>query len=142
ETASDAAPALVGLGMSVLDLVQIVEEFPAAGGVTRLLGSTTMGGGPVPTALCTAARLGIRTALVDRVGDDWRGRLLREEYERFGVGTECLLHERGRRSTLGTVLVRQRDAERHLLYDEGDFAPLGEDELPRGLLEGCRILHL
>jgi sugar/nucleoside kinase (ribokinase family) len=38
--------------------------------------------------------------------------------------------------------VRKGDGERHLLYEEGDFTPFSSDELPRGLLESCRILHL
>lgn len=138
----DRAPEIVGLGMSVLDLVQVVEAFPPDGGVTRVLESALMGGGPVPTALCAASRFGATTAILDRVGDDWRGRLLRADYERFGVSVEHLLHEEGGTSTLGTVLVRQSDGERHLLYDEGDIAPLGGDELPSGLLSRCRVLHL
>lgn len=128
--------------MSVLDLVQIVEAFPSGGGVSRVLASTLMGGGPVPTALCAASRLGIGCTIVDRIGDDWRGDLLLTDYQKHGVDTSALLREPGKRSTLGTVLVRQSDGERHLLYDEGDFTPLGFSELPRPLLETCRILHL
>ncbi len=136
------APEIVGLGMSVLDLVQVVEAFPHEGGVTRVLEAAMMGGGPVPTALCAAARCGAKTAILDRVGDDWRGRLLREDYERFGVSTEHLHHESGRRSPFGTVLVRKADGERHLIYDEGDFTPLAGSELPREWLSRCRLLHL
>lgn len=128
--------------MSVLDLVQVVEVFPADGGVTRVLESTMMGGGPVPTALCAAARLGARCTILDRVGDDWRGDLIRADYEKHGVVTEHLQRESGKRSTLGSVLVRRSDGERHLLYDEGDFTPLSSEELPRELLEACGILHL
>jgi len=135
-------PEIVGLGMSVLDLVQVVESFPSAGGVTRVEASVLAGGGPVPTALCAASRLGARTAILDRVGGDWRGRLLLADYERFGVATEFLHLEPGRRSTLGTVLVRRSDGERHLLYEEGDFTPLAAEELPQELLSNCRILHL
>lgn len=128
--------------MSVLDLVQIVEDFPSEGGVTRVLASTLMGGGPVPTALCAASRLGTDCTIVDRIGDDWRGDLLLADYQKHGVDTTDLLREPGKRSTLGTVLVRQSDGERHLLYDEGDFTPLGFPDLPLPLLETCRILHL
>lgn len=140
--ARDPVPEIVGLGMSVLDLIQVVDAFPREGGVTRVLESRTMGGGPVPTALCAASRLGARTAILDRIGDDWRGQLIREDYERFGVSTGFLAIESGKCSTLGNVLVRKGDGERHLLYEEGDFTPFSSDELPRGLLESCRILHL
>jgi sulfofructose kinase len=128
--------------MSVLDLVQLVEVFPSAGGVTRVLDSTLMGGGPVPTALCAAARLGSACTVLDRLGDDWRGDLILADYERHGVDSSFLLREPGKRCTFGTVLVRRSDGERHLLYDEGDFTPLEFSELPRSLLETCRVLHL
>lgn len=138
----DPAPQIVGLGMSVLDLLQVVEAFPAAGGVTRVEASALMGGGPVPTALCAASRFGTRAAILDRIGDDWRGARLREDYERHGVITDQLLTERGGRSPQGTVLVRRGDGERHLLYEEGDTRPLAAEELPDGLLERCAVLHL
>lgn len=137
-----AAPLLVGLGMSVLDLIQVVEEFPCEGGVTRVLQSAMMGGGPVPTALCAASRLGARTVILDRTGDDWRGGGIRDDYVRHGVDVTFLEQEKGRRSTFGTVLVRRRDGERHLLFDEGDFTPLSDDEIPGAILDHCRILHL
>ncbi|HRQ90889.1 MAG TPA: PfkB family carbohydrate kinase, partial [Bacteroidia bacterium] len=136
------APRIVGLGMSVLDLVQVVDEFPGGEGVTRVRESVLMGGGPVPTALCAASRLGASAAILDRIGDDWRANRILDDYHRFGVCTRHLQREPGRRSTSGTVLVRARDGERHLLYDEGDFTPLSAEELPTDLLAGCRILHL
>lgn len=133
---------ILGLGMSILDSIQVVEAFPAASGVTRVICSTMMGGGPVPTALCAASRLGVKTAVIDRVGDDWRGERIRADYERFGVETSHLISEPGRRSSLGTVLVRASDGERHLLFEEGDFTPLSATELPREALAACRLLHL
>jgi len=140
--ARESAPDVIGLGMSVLDLVQVVEQFPAGEGVTRVKDSVLMGGGPVPTALCAASRLGAKTAILDRIGDDWRGQLILSDYERFGVSTAHLLRERGKRSSFGTVLVRRSDGERHLLFEEGDFSPFAMHDLPRNLLESCRILHL
>jgi sulfofructose kinase len=133
---------LLGLGMSVLDSIQIVESFPATGGVTKVLTSAMMGGGPVPTALCAAARFGVTSGIIDRIGDDWRGDRIEEDYRRFGVSTSHLIRESGCRSSFGSVLVRQSDGERHLLFEEGDFTPLAVEDLPRTALAECRILHL
>lgn len=140
--AREATPGIAGLGMSVLDLMQVVEAFPDAGGVSRVLESAMMGGGPVPTALCAAARYGVPAVILDRLGGDWKEGLLRADYAKFGVETRHLLQEPGRTNTLGTVLVRQGDGERHLIYDEGDTTPLGIGELPPGVLASCHILHL
>ena len=140
--ARGTVPGIVGLGMSVLDLVQVVDAFPDGVGVSPVLDSVMMGGGPVPTALCAASRFGASCAIIDRIGNDWKGDLVRADYERFGVDPSYLLHEAGRKTTLGTVLVRRGDGERHLIYDEGDFTPLSARELPSDLLTECRILHL
>lgn len=133
---------LLGLGMSILDSVQVIDRFPSDSGVTRILNSVLMGGGPVPTALCAAARLGARTAILDRIGSDWRADRIVEDYRKFGVDTRYLLNEEGRTSSFGTVLVRKSDGERHLLFEEGDFTPLESSELPREALASCRVLHL
>lgn len=133
---------ICGLGMSMVDLIQVVEEFPNGGGVTETLKSTLMGGGPVPTALCTAGRLGAKVAIIDRIGDDWRGQQVRQEYTNFRVDTENLILEANKSTTLGSVLVRQRDGERHVVFSPGDFTPLATEELPLSLLDSAKILHL
>ncbi|MCG8600676.1 MAG: PfkB family carbohydrate kinase [Verrucomicrobiales bacterium] len=133
---------ILGIGMSMIDTIQVVEEFPSGSGVTEVLDSVTMGGGPVPTALCAAACQGASCGIIDRVGDDWRGNLIRKEYERFGVDTPFLQLQTDRSSTFGTVLVRKRDGERHVVFYRGDFDELEESELPEVALQRCRILHL
>src|SRR5690606_10196776 len=75
---------LLGLGMSVLDSIHLIDDFPHGAGVSRVLGSSLMGGGPVPTALCAASRLGAEATILDRIGDDWRGERIRADYEKFG----------------------------------------------------------
>lgn len=133
---------ILGIGMSMIDSIQQIEEFPSGTGVTEVRASALMGGGPVPTALCAASRLGAKTGIIDRVGADWRGRMIREDYGRFGVDTKFLQLEKDRTSSFGIVLVRIRDGERHIVFHRGDFSELKEDELPEQSLKGCRILHL
>lgn len=133
---------ILGIGMSMMDSIQLVEEFPAGTGVTEVSESALMGGGPVPTALCSAARLGASAAIIDRVGDDWRGDLIRTDYHHFGVDTTYLELEEGETSSLGIVLVRKRDGERHIVFQKGSFHELASDELPVEALRSCRILHL
>lgn len=133
---------LLGIGMSILDDLQVVEEFPSTTGVTEVKEAALMGGGPVPTALCAAARLGATAAIIDRVGDDWKGEHIRKDFERFGVGTRFLEVERGRTSSFGTILVRRRDGERHILFQEGSSTQMETRELPVDALRRCHILHL
>lgn len=133
---------IVGLGMSMIDLLQVVGEFPDRAGVTEVTQSRLMGGGPVPTALCAASRLGASAAIVDRIGADWRGDLVASEYGRYGVDHTHLILEEGKTTTFGLVLVRERDGERHVVFSPGDFSPLEFHELPRGVIQSAKILHL
>lgn len=139
---SDKAFDLIGLGMSVVDIIQLVPDFPKSGGVTEAPEIKLLGGGPVPTALCTASRLGARVAVIDRIGSDWQGELIRQEYQQYGVQTENLMLEPERTSTVANVLVRESDGERHIIFSKGNFTPLTESELPKDVLQSCRVLHL
>lgn len=141
---SPDAPAfdLVGIGMSTIDLLKVVEEFPEGEGVTEVIESRLQGGGPVPTALVTAAKLGAKAAVVDRIGADWRGDLVVHEYRAAGVDTRYLEREPERQTTFGAVLVRQRDGARHVVFSPGDFTPLSIDEMPLDAIKKAKVLHL
>lgn len=145
DDAITSAPKLfdvVGLGVSTLDLVMVVDDFPAHEQVQRAESSLVQGGGPVATALVTLARLGCRTAMIDKLGDDWRGRLIAEEFEREGVSTDCLALAQGHTSSIASVLVRKRDAARTIVYSPGDAPELLPHEIPRQAISDARILHL
>jgi len=133
---------IVGIGMSALDSLHSVEEFPSAGGITELAGGFLSGGGPVPTALCAAARLGAACAIVERLGGDWRGDFLVADYRRHGVSVEHLSREADASTAAATVLVRRRDGERHVLFERGTATEIRPEELPREALRRCRFLHL
>ncbi|MCP4516108.1 MAG: carbohydrate kinase, partial [Delftia sp.] len=95
---------VVGLGVSALDVVGRVDHFPAQEEVQRALEMTVQGGGPVATALVALARLGARVAMVDVVGDDWRGELILDEFRREGVHIDHVRQAAGCSSALACVL--------------------------------------
>jgi sulfofructose kinase len=133
---------VIGLGVSTLDLVMVVDDFPQDEGVQRAQASALQGGGPVATAMVALARLGARTAMVDRVGDDWRGRLVVEEFEREGVSVECLQRAPNRSSSIASILVRKEDGARTIVYSPGDVEELSAADIPEGLIASAKILHL
>ena len=61
---------VIGLGVSTLDILSLVEAFPSGDGVQRARAVAVQGGGPVSTAIVTAAALGARTAMIDEIGDE------------------------------------------------------------------------
>ncbi|KJK56141.1 ribokinase [Saccharothrix sp. ST-888] len=82
---------LLVVGSANADLVIGVERRPAAG--ETVLGSelAVHPGGKGANQAVAAARLGARTALLARVGDDGHGRLLRDSLDRAGVDTAWVL---------------------------------------------------
>ncbi|MYW65920.1 ribokinase [Streptomyces sp. SID8379] len=82
---------LLVVGSANADLVVGVERRPGAG--ETVLGSDLVvhPGGKGANQAVAAARLGARTALLARVGDDGHGKLLRESMESAGVDTSGVL---------------------------------------------------
>lgn len=133
---------VIGLGVSTLDIVTLVDHFPAGEEVQRAHDMTLQGGGPVATAIVALARLGARCAMLDLLADDWRGRLILDEYRREGVSTEFLHVVEGCASAVACVLVEKNSAARTIAYLPGTTPDLSPSMLPRQAIESCRILHL
>lgn len=133
---------VVGLGVSTLDLMMLVDELPGQELVQRAQSSLLQGGGPVATAMVALARLGCRTAMLDKVGDDWRGKLIVEEFQREKVATAHLMVAQGRSSSIASILVRKRDGARTITYAPGDAGELSTAELPEEVIAASRIIHL
>ncbi len=133
---------VVGLGVSTVDVVSLVDHFPASEEVQRAIDMVVDGGGPVATAMVTLARLGARAAMFDSIGDDWRGTLIREEFQRAGVMTEHIKQNAGFTSSTATILVRKNDGHRTILYSPGSAPELSPTDVPRALVESAKILHV
>ena len=133
---------VIGLGVSVLDVVSLVDHFPAQEEVQRAIEMTVQGGGPVATAIVTLARLGAKTAMVDVIGDDWRGALIRDEYHQAGVSTEYIQVNQEHISAMACVLVHKNTGARTIVYKHSPGTVLSPMDLPRSAIESCRYLHI
>ena len=133
---------VVGLGVSTVDLLMQVEHLPAEEEILRAEGFSVQGGGPVATAIVALARLGARTAMIDAVGDDWRGRLIRDEFAREGVSTDLLLLRPGCTSATAVVLVQRRSGKRTIVWSPGTAPELSVDEVPWPAIEQATYLHV
>ena len=81
------APHVVVIGSVNMDLVATAQRLPAPGETVLARGALASApGGKGANQAVAAARLGARTSLIARVGDDEHGRVLRAGLEREGVG--------------------------------------------------------
>ena len=133
---------VIGLGVSTLDVVALVDHFPAQDEVQRALAVTIQGGGPVATALVTLARLGAKVAMLDVLGDDWRGSLIRDEFQHEGICTSYLKLAEGHTSSIASIWVRQDDGARSIAYAPGSAPELSATDISRDVIASARFLHL
>ncbi|MBA2933535.1 5-dehydro-2-deoxygluconokinase [Sphingomonas sp. CGMCC 1.13654] len=100
-----------------------------------------LGGSPANTAV-GGARLGLRTALLTRVGDDHMGRFLREQLTREGVETAGVLTDRERLTALVLLGIRDPDSFPLVFYRENcaDMALCTEDIDPALLTRADALL--
>jgi sulfofructose kinase len=120
----------------------VVDQFPRQEVVQCAHQSILEGGGPVATAMVTLARLGARTAMIDQVGEDWRGKLIVEQLNREGVSTEHVTFAENRSSSIASILVRREDGARTISYAPGDVEELVPSQLLADVISSANILHL
>jgi sulfofructose kinase len=131
---------VVGIGHATVDLLGVVPRYPQRDSKNELLEYSRQGGGPVATALCAAAALGIPATFVGKVGDDEHGRAILSGLREFGVDCERVVVARGATSPTSFVVVDRESASRTIFYTRGNLPPLGAGELDLAVLDGARVL--
>ena len=130
---------VVVVGDVMTDVVARVDDPLALGSDTAADVVTRQGGAGANVAAWLAER-GLEVALVGRVGADPFGREAAEVLARGGV--RPLLAVDPVRATGTCVVLVGRDGERTMLPDAGANSGLCPDDVPAGLLEGARHLHV
>jgi sugar/nucleoside kinase (ribokinase family) len=133
---------VIGLGASTVDILSLVDHFPCREEVQEAQEITVQGGGPVATAMVTLARLGARTALLDVIGDDWRGDVILNEFRRDGVCTDHLRRVAGATSATASVLVRQGDGARTIVFYPSTAPALAAADVSNQVIASAKILHV
>lgn len=128
---------IICIGRSGVDLYgqQIGGRLEDMGGFAKYVG-----GSPTNTSI-GAARLGLKSALLARVGDEHMGRFIRETLEKEGVDTSNVITDSERLTAL--VLLGIQDEERFplIFYRENcaDMA-LCEDDIDPEFINRCRAV--
>lgn len=133
---------MIGIGVSTLDIVSLVDRFPATEMVQQSKETTILGGGPVATAIVTLAKLGARTAMLDVLGDDWRGLLILQEFLNYGVSVAYVHTSTGCTSSMATVIVRKGDGDRSIIFTPGSAPDLSQDDISLEIISSSKILHM
>ncbi|MGZ6315899.1 MAG: carbohydrate kinase family protein [Anaerolineales bacterium] len=133
---------VIGIGASTVDILSLVEHLPAEDENMRALEISVQGGGPVATAMVTLARLGASTAMVDAIGDDWRGTRIREEFQQEGVDVSYLKVGKGWTSPTSCILVKKDNGARSIVWSPGSAPELSAADVDAAMIESAKILHV
>ena len=99
-------------------------------------------GGAPCNVLAMLQKLSHRTAFIGKVGSDGFGTQLRQTAKEAGIGVNHLLNDPTVHTTLAIVHTKPGgDRDFSFYRNPGADMMLREDELPRSLLEDCRIFH-
>lgn len=133
---------IVGIGASTLDRFIVVDHFPTRREVQPALSTTTDGGGPVATALATAGKYGVSTAMIDRIGDDMVGHYILKDFRKYNVNTEAIQVDANAISGTATILVKATTGERAVFFERSTAHEPEFFESYRTLIESSAILHI
>jgi len=141
-----SAGIIVGIGTVVVDDVVELDRFPEPDSKAPIRARWRQVGGPVPTALVAAARLGSSCAFAGKWADDPEGAFVAADLEREGIDTRLCERASASGSAQGEachtgfaqVWVDRERGGRNIAFSRGQFPPLAPFELPAG----TRLLHL
>lgn len=131
---------IVGIGANVFDALYNIPTYPTEDTKMRATASSFAGGGPVGTGLVAAAKLGASAAYIGVLSDDNGGRFLKEDFEKYGVGTEHIRVLPGYRSFASVLWLCADTATRTCVFDKGDLPALVLDEAQKKAIESASLL--
>lgn len=132
----------VGLGVNAVDFLSMLDPYPQLDDKVDVVKSSIQGGGPVPTAMVTLARLGAKVAYVGKVGDDADGELVRWQLEKEGVDTRWVVVDKKIKTSKAYIWVDKGTGKRTVALDRDKKNRLSENDL--GFLKSIstKFLHL
>jgi sulfofructose kinase len=129
----------LGLGIAPADILMGIDRFPKPGAKIDAVGLTIQGGGPIPTAMVTLARLGMKPGLIAAVGDDLFGEFVVGELKREKVDTSCVIRKKSR-TAIASGWVEEGTGQRTIVLNlDINIKP---KDIRLGSLPETRIVHL
>ncbi|MDP9365044.1 MAG: carbohydrate kinase family protein [Chloroflexota bacterium] len=129
------------LGVASWDRLLTVDRYPPLGRQAVVSGEVSAPGGTTTNTAVALARLGLEVRLAAAVGDDERGRSIRERLAAEGVDTSWLLTRPSQATNSATVVVSAEPLDRTMFWQAGAGLTRG-DRLPIAELFGHDLVVL
>ena len=132
----------IGFGMNAVDYLSVLDPYPGLDEKVEVTESSVQGGGPVPTAMATLARLGSKVAYIGKIGDDADGRFVKAELEKEGVNTDYLMTDKASKTSRASIWVDKESGKRTVALDKTRSNHIEVSELKFMNSISTRFLHI
>lgn len=122
-------------------LIRPVNELPRRGELALVQSVHVRNGGCAMNTAIGLARLGIKTAMAGKVGDDEFGSFLSNVLQKEGVNTRGLLKENGAMTSASVVTI-DNSGERSILHCLGTNGTLCYEDIPVDIVMQSKILFI
>ena len=133
---------IVGIGVCTVDHLVRVPHMPRDNETMPAVNYLRQSGGLASSALAAAARLGARTKIIGRIGDDEAGQHIRRELDDEGVDTAHLLVEAGSDSHIAVILVNAQTGDRSIITRPPTGSPISPHDLKRADIAQAKVLFV
>ncbi len=133
---------VAGIGQCSWDILGLVGAWPAPDSKEELLRWEEQGGGPVATALVTAARLGLPCRFAGVIGDDANGEKIRRSLADEGLDVASLAIRENASSQAAFIVIEKGSGRRTIFWQRSSGAELRPGEIPGDFLDGASFLLL
>lgn len=99
-------------------------------------------GGGITNSSVIASKLGLKVAMLSKVGKDFLGRFAVKELKRCGVDTSGMIIDPRIRTSIALARIDKKGNSRYVFYKspaKDSIVPL--KNVPKALLKNCRIFH-
>jgi sulfofructose kinase len=131
----------LGLGLNSADTLIRLPHFPQLDSKVPILSSEILPGGQAASAAVACHRWGLRSRYMGKIGDDWAGRLQRDEFAREGIEARWVEVPHCA-SQAAYILIDQNSGERTILWQHDSRLDLTAADLPRDWITHTRLLHV
>lgn len=132
----------IGIGLSPYDFTMLVESHPKPDSKHVALEMYQGGGGPVPNVIIALAKFGCNTALITTMGDDYFGRSVYQEFEKFNVDVSGFKLDPDFESLHAHITVDQSDGRRAIILSTNDLPKILMAQVPENNLERTKLITL
>ncbi|MDO5553609.1 MAG: PfkB family carbohydrate kinase [Planctomycetia bacterium] len=133
---------ITGIGANVFDTLIMMSDFPREDTKQEVNRIFSSGGGPCATGLVAAAKLGVKASWLGFLADDFGGQFLRNDFIKYGVGTDGIEIISHCSSFSSHVILNAQTGSRTCLLHRGTLPKFRLNDCHRDMIRQSDLLLL